>query len=369
MGSSIVLSGASGFLGWHTRVLARALGLPAPRALTRDDLTRPARLAGLVDGADRVLHVAGVNRGTPEEVRDGNEGAAKALAEAIQQCATPPKTVVFANSTQAGNGTPYGDAKAAAAERIADATRWCGSEFVDLRLPNLFGEHGRPHYNSVVATFCRLLADGGAPRVVDDRALDLVHVQDAAAALLGRDTGPNGADLVPARRTVSDLANALAEYAETYRRTEIPALTDPFDLKLFNTYRSHCFPTHYPMPLPRYEDARGGLVEAVKAHGDGGQTFFSTTRPGVTRGEHYHLSKVERFVVVRGEAEIRLRRVLHPDVVTFRVTGDEPVVVDMPTAWVHNITNVGSDDLLTLFWTNEIFNPERPDTYPEKVSA
>lgn len=364
MGSSIVLSGGSGFLGWHTRVLARALGLPAPHELSRDDLTRPARLAGLLDGADRVLHVAGVNRGTAAEVRAGNEGAAAVLAEAIQQCATPPKTVVFANSTQAGNGTPYGDSKAAAAERLADATRWCGSEFVDLKLPNLFGEHGRPHYNSVVATFCRMLADGGTPHVQDDKALDLVHVQDATRALLGLE----GADLVPARRTVGELADALTHYAETYRRTELPALTDAFDLKLFNTYRSHCFPGHYPMPLQRHEDARGGLVEAVKAHGTGGQTFFSTTRPGVTRGEHYHLSKVERFVVVRGEAEIRLRRVLHTDVVTFRVTGDEPVVVDMPTMWVHNITNVGSDDLLTLFWTNEIFDPDRPDTYAEKVS-
>jgi UDP-2-acetamido-2,6-beta-L-arabino-hexul-4-ose reductase len=365
MGDSIVLSGGSGFLGWHTRVLARALGLPTPRSLSRTDLTTPARLAGLLDGADRVLHVAGVNRGTPNEIAQGNEEAARAIATAIQQCATPPKTVVFANSTQAGNGTPYGDSKAAAASAIADATRWCGSQFVDLRLPNLFGEHGRPHYNSVVATFCRTLADGGTPQVQQDRVLDLVHVQDAAKALLGLPE----ADLVPARRSVIDLRDTLSGYAETYRKTELPALGDPFDLKLFNTYRSHCFPAHYPMPLPRHEDARGGLVEAVKAHGGSGQAFFSTTRPGVTRGEHFHLSKVERFIVVRGTAEIRLRRVLHDDVTTFRVTGDEAAVVDMPTMWVHNITNVGTDDLLTLFWTNEIFDPARPDTYAEKVSG
>jgi UDP-2-acetamido-2,6-beta-L-arabino-hexul-4-ose reductase len=363
MANSIVLSGGSGFLGWHVRVLARAMNLPVPVDATRTDFTTPARLAGLVDGADRVLHVAGVNRGDPAEVRDGNEKAARALAAAIQQCATPPKTVVFANSTQAGNGTPYGDSKAAAAEMLADATRWCGSRFVDLKLPNLFGEHGRPNYNSVVATFCRTLADGRTPQVHQDRPLDLVHAQDAAAALLGRDD----ADLVPARRTVKDLAERIGHYARTYRKAELPALTDPFELKLFNTYRSHCFPAHYPMPLPRHEDARGGLVEAVKAHGNGGQTFFSTTKPGVTRGEHYHLSKVERFVVVRGEAEIRLRRVLHGDPTTFRVSGAEPVVVDMPTMWVHDITNVGGGDLLTLFWTNEIFDPDRPDTYAEKV--
>jgi UDP-2-acetamido-2,6-beta-L-arabino-hexul-4-ose reductase len=359
MASGIVLSGGSGFLGWHTRVLARALGLPAPDLLTRDDVA----VATKIDGADRVLHVAGVNRGTPAEVAEGNLMAARALADAIQRCATPPKTVVFANSTQAGNGTPYGDSKAAAAATIEEATRWCGSQFVDLKLPNLFGEHGRPHYNSVVATFCRTLADGGTPRVHEDRSLDLVHVQEAAKALLGVE----GADLVPARRAVKDLAELLTTYAETYRGTEIPALTDPFELKLFNTYRSHCFPGHYPMRLPKHEDARGDLVEAVKAHGNGGQTFFSTTKPGVTRGEHFHLSKVERFVVVKGEAEIRLRRVLHDAVESIRVTGDEPVVVDMPTMWAHNITNVGPDDLLTLFWTNEIFDPARPDTYAERV--
>ncbi len=354
MGNSIVLSGGSGFLDWHTRVLAHALGLPTPGTITRHSAP--------IDGADRVLHIAGVNRGTPREVEEGNERAARTLAEAVQRCATPPKTVVFANSTQAGNGTPYGDSKAAAAEILADATRWCGSEFVDIKLPNLFGEHGRAHYNSVVATFCRTLADGGTPEVHQDRDLDLVHVQDAAKALLGR---PD-ADLVPARRTVRDLAAQITTFAETYGRTEIPALTDPFELKLFNTYRSHC--AVGPMRLPKHEDARGGLVEAVKAHGGGGQTFFSTTRPGVTRGEHYHLGKVERFVVVKGEAEIRLRRVLHEEVTLVRVSGDEPVAVDMPTMWAHNITNVGSDDLLTLFWTNEIFDPKRPDTYAEKVT-
>jgi UDP-2-acetamido-2,6-beta-L-arabino-hexul-4-ose reductase len=268
---------------------------------------------------------------------------------------------VFANSTQAGNGTPYGDSKAAAADILAEATRWCGSEFVDIKLPNLFGEHGRPHYNSVVATFCRTRAEGGTPQINEDRALDLVHVQDAAKALLGLPEK----DLVPARRTVRELAAKIKGFSVTYGRAEIPDLSDPFDVKLFNTYRSHC-PVG-PKPLPKHEDARGGLVEAVKAHG-GGQTFFSTTRPGVTRGEHFHLSKVERFVVLQGTAEIRLRRVLHEEVTRTSVRGDEPVAVDMPTMWAHNITNVGTDDLLTLFWTNEIFDPNNPDTYAEKVS-
>jgi UDP-2-acetamido-2,6-beta-L-arabino-hexul-4-ose reductase len=359
----VVLTGAAGFLGWHVRVLARASGLPAPVILSRDDLRAPHRLADLLDGAGRVLHLAGVNRGDPQHITAGNIEPARALATALRQCVTPPKTVVFANSIQAANGSPYGDAKAAAATLLAEATRWSGSVFLDLRLPNLFGEHGQPHYNSVIATFCRVLADGGAPQVHDDRELELLHATDAAALLLETDAPASS------RRSVRDLAHRLQTFASIYRTGDIPPLLDNFDVQLFNTYRSHCFPTHYPFRLVRSADARGELVEAVKVRGGGGQTFCSSTRPGITRGEHYHLAKVERFMVLRGEADICLRRLLHDEVVRFRVSGSDPVAVDMPTMWVHNITNVGTDELLTLFWANEVFDQNRPDTYPERVTA
>jgi UDP-2-acetamido-2,6-beta-L-arabino-hexul-4-ose reductase len=366
MTGAVVLTGAAGFLGWHVRVLARALELPAPIILSRDDLHAPNRLADLLNGAERVLHLAGVNRGDPERIAAGNIEPARALATALRQCVTPPKTIVFANSIQAANGSPYGDAKAAAATLLAEATRWSGSTFLDLRLPNLFGEHGRPHYNSVIATFCRALAEGDVPEVHDDRELDLLHATDAAALLLGAGGAWEGPS---SRRTVLQLAEQLQSFASIYRTGEIPPLPDRFDVRLFNTYRSHCFPTHYPLPLVRHADNRGELVEAVRVRGGGGQTFCSSTWPGITRGEHYHLAKVERFMVLRGEADICLRRLLHDEVVRFRVSGSDPVVVDMPTMWVHNITNVGTDELLTLFWANENFDEARPDTYPERVSA
>lgn len=366
MTGSLVITGATGFLGWHVRVLARALALPEPVLVGADELAAPDRLAALLDGTDRVLHLAGVNRGEPADVDAGNARLAEALAAGLRRCATPPKTVVFANSVQAGNGTPYGNGKAAAAASLAEVTRWSGSDLHDLRLPNLFGEHGRAHYNSVVATFCRILADGGSPRVEQDRELELLHATDAAALLLGVDTGDAGP---PVRRTVGQLADRLRDFSARYRTGDIPELTDRFDVRLFNTYRSHWFPANTPLHPVRHADARGELVEAVRAHGGAGQTFCSWTRPGVTRGEHFHLAKVERFLVLRGEAEICLRRVLHDDVVRLRVSGREPAVVDMPTMWAHNITNVGDDDLLTMFWSNEVFDPQRPDTFPEKVSS
>ncbi|MEU4398918.1 polysaccharide biosynthesis C-terminal domain-containing protein [Micromonospora orduensis] len=361
---SLAVTGAGGFLGWHVRVLLRALGWPEPTVLTRADLADPAAVAHKIAGVDRVLHLAGVNRGEPADVAAGNVQLAAQLANGLRACPDPPIGVVFANSVQAGNGTPYGDAKATAASILADT----GVPLDDVLLPNLYGEHGRPWYNSAVATFCRVLAEGGRPEVHADREMDLVHVTDAAARLAGVAAGGSWDPAMPALRIgVRALADQLASYADIYRTGEIPPLRDRHDVRLFNTYRSHCFPAHYPLALPTRADARGALVETVKTHGGAGQTFCSTTRPGITRGEHFHLAKVERFVVLRGTAEISLRRIGDTDVVRFPVSGDEPVVIDMPTMWAHNITNTGPDELLTLFWTNELFDPERPDTWPEPV--
>ncbi|MFC8847549.1 MULTISPECIES: NAD-dependent epimerase/dehydratase family protein [unclassified Micromonospora] len=362
----VALTGATGFLGWHTRVLIRALGWPEPVLLDRATLADPAALAARLAGADRMLHLAGVNRGDPAEVAAGNVAMAEALARGLRRCAQPPKTLVYANSVQAGNGTPYGDSKAMASAILSDAAAGC--QLVDHRLPHLYGEHGQPFYNSVTATFCRVLADGGQPEVRDDRELQLVHATDAAAALLDAPhIGPWDASMPALRIGVRALADRLTSFAATYHGAEVPPLPDRHDVRLFNSYRSHLFPARYPMPLVRRGDHRGELVETVKAHG-GGQTFCSTTRPGVTRGEHFHLAKVERFVVLRGRAEIGLRRVGHQRVVRFPVDGAEPVVVDMPTMWVHEITNTGPGELLTLFWTNTLFDPARPDTYPEPVA-
>ncbi|WP_328849732.1 capsular biosynthesis protein [Micromonospora zamorensis] len=362
----LAVTGAGGFLGWHVRVLLRALGWPEPVVVSRGELADPDLVAAKVDGVDRVLHLAGVNRGEPADVAAGNVLLAAQLAEGLKHCANLPTRVVYANSVQAGNGTAYGDAKATAAQVLADT----GVDLDDVSLPNLYGEHGRPYYNSAVATFCRVLAEGGRPEVHADRELSLVHVTDAAARLIGVPAGGSwDPSMPPLRVGVRELAHRLTGIAATYRTGDIPHLLKRHDVRLFNTYRSHCFPAHYPLALPRRADARGELVETVKAHGGAGQTFCSTTLPGITRGEHFHLAKVERFVVLRGSAEISLRRVGDTEVLRFPVSGDEPVLVDMPTMWAHKLVNTGPDELVTMFWTNEIFDPDRPDTWPEAVVA
>ena len=166
-------------------------------------------------------------------------------------------------------------------------------------------------------------------------------------------------------RQVLDL---LHEFEASYASGEFPDLSSPFRVELFNTYRAALFPQRYPLPLDPRTDARGTFVETVRSRGGEGQSSISTTAPGVTRGEHYHLSKIERFAVVQGRATIALRRMFHDDVVEFEVSGEEPCAVDMPVGWVHNITNTGDDVLLTQFWSHELFRPDAPDTFPHPVT-
>ncbi len=358
--------GASGFLGWHLRVLMHATGHPQPRLVTRADLTGPPeRLTALLDGTRRVFHLAGTCRGEPADIRTGNTTLAHRLDAAIRRCVAPPAELVYANSVQAGNGSPYGDAKQEAAEVLRGTVAANGGVLRDVALPNLYGEHGRPFHNSVVATFCHQLAGGEPLTVHDDRELELLHATDAAAYLLAADRRP-APQVV--HTGVHDIAGRIGAFAAAYRGSTIPHLTDDFDVRLFNAYRSHAVDRHAQHGLPRTRDRRGELFEAAKTAGGGGQVFVSTTAPGQTRGEHYHLDKIERFVVLSGTAEIRLRRLLDDTVVRIRVSGDDPQAVDMPAKWVHSITNIGTGELLTLFWANEVFNPDDPDTYPEPVT-
>lgn len=360
----VLMTGAEGFLGWHTRARLRAR---TDHDVIAVDIANWADLPDLVRSADAVLHFAGVNRAPDPEVEEGNAQLARDLADAVNRSGRKP-TIVYANTIQAGNGTPYGTGKAAAATILRDAASANGSPFADVVLPNLFGEHGRPNYNSFVATFAHKVVAGEPPEV-QDREVGLLHVQDAAQAFLD-ELGCVGVQVVHPAATTTGVATVLETFRsqfEVYQRGEIPELRSRLDVNLFNTLRAAMFPAHYPIPLVLHTDQRGSLVETVRAHGSEGQTFVSTTVPGVTRGQHFHLRKMERFVVVGGQAQISLRKVLTDEVVTFDVDGSSPAIVDMPTLWAHKITNTGGGELTTMFWTNELFNPEDTDTYPEDV--
>lgn len=361
----ILLTGATGFLGWHTRLRLHAMTdhhvVPVDRSVW-------ARLPELVGGADAVIHVAGVNRADSDrEVEAGNLSLGSELAAAIDSAGRPVR-VVYANSVQAGNGTPYGTGKKRAGDTIRRTVERIGGQFVDVVLPNIFGEHGRPQYNSFVATFVHAAIRGDTPGI-NDNHVGLLHAQDAAQTLLdGLTTQGTSLNPPPEEHGVRDVWDLLQEFHTSYVPTgEIPDLSSKFRVDLFNTYRSALFPDHYPITLVPHADHRGVFVETVRCRGGEGQTSISTTVPGVTRGEHYHLSKVERFAVIHGRGTIELRRMFTDEVLTFELRGDDPMAIDMPVGWVHNITNTGDNLLLTQFWSHEFFRPDAPDTFSEPV--
>jgi len=272
--------------------------------------------------------------------------------------------LVFANSIHCRRNTPYGRSKQQAARRLADWAARARAPFLNLILPHVFGEGGRPFYNSVVHTFCHQLARGEFPKVEHDSELQLLHAQTVAEIILqGIREGRSG-DLEPEGTPlrVSQLLRILKQLAENYERLVLPDLRDPLCLSLFNTYRSFLFPERYPVPLQLHQDERGKLFEAVKSLNPG-QIYISTTQPGHRRGRHYHRRKVERFLVMQGTAEIRVRRLFSDEVIRFNVQGREPAFIDIPTLHTHDITNTGEEPLWTLFWANELFDPASPDTY------
>ncbi|WOQ16971.1 NAD-dependent epimerase/dehydratase family protein [Raineyella sp. W15-4] len=363
----ILLTGADGFLGWHTRTRLSAQGCHEVIPVTRGIWSQLPKLARDVDA---VIHVAGVNaHGEPT----GNTDLATQVAEAMRSSESC-KRIVYSNTIHAGNGTPYGSDKARSAEILAEVAAEKRATFVNLRFPNLFGEHARPNYNTFVATFIKAVVDGKVPNIVD-RPIALLHAQEAAQKLIDgltlertvSEAESLALPIMGTQVTVQGVYEKLLYFDDLYSKGDIPALRSPFEIALFNSYRAALFPERSPISLVKHEDQRGSFFETIRVVDGGGQTSFSTTVPGVTRGNHYHLRKIERFVVLSGHARISLRRTFNDRVVSFDVSGDEPCVVDMPTMWSHNITNIGSDTLTTLFWINELFDPNDPDTFRDVV--
>lgn len=363
--TKIAMTGAGGFLGLHVRAAAQELGaevigIPVGDAFDLDQATQA------VNGADRVMHLAGVNRGTDAEVQEGNRLFAEQVASAVENASQPPATIVYANSIQANEDNVYGTAKQDGSSLLTLAALQTGSAYQDIELPNLFGEYGRPFYNSVTATFSHILATGHEPEVHEDKQLQLLHAQNAADILLGSVPSEDLAKLSH-RETVCGLKELLEEFHAIYSAGEFPDLSTDFRRDLFNTYRAYTFPAQTPINITRHADERGSFSEIIRSHGGTGQTSFSTTAPGVLRGDHYHRRKVERFTVLSGEAEISLRRLFEAEVFTYTISGDEPQSVDMPTLYAHSIRNIGTEPLFTAFWTHDHFDPAQPDTIAETV--
>lgn len=364
----IGITGARGLLGTHLHAYLHGQPGVEVRAGGREIYADQAALREFVDGCDAIVHLAGMNRGDDAELARTNVRLCEDLVTALEAAKAAPH-VLFSSSTHIDRDSAYGASKRQAAQVLRDWAQRSGGAFTNVILPGVFGEGGRPFYNSVVSTFCSQLARGETPTANAEAMVEQVHAQQVARhvhALIGRETGDVRVE--GTRLSVGDLLGRLRDFQRLYDVHVIPDVRTEFDRDLFNTYRAYLYPQRYPVPLTLHTDDRGSLFEAVKSH-NGGQSFMSTTHPGVTRGNHYHTRKIERFLVTGGEAEIRLRHVTGTEVQRFRVSGEVPAYVDIPTLHTHSITNVGPGVLTTLFWTHELFDPAHPDTYPEPVET
>ncbi len=367
----IGVTGASGLLGFHSRCCLHALkGAHEIRLATRNTFASPDILDQFAQGLDGILHFAGMNRGPELEVEATNIAITRALVTALRRTDARP-AIAYANSTHCSRDTGYGLGKLASAELLQQWGYESGARVGNFVLPHVFGECGKPFYNSVVSTFCYQLARFEEPCIDVDGELELLHAQDVAQHLISwlcDDNAQSGLQrLVGTPMRVSVMLERLRELLVRYvKQGALPNLDKDIDLRLFNTLRSYLYPSFYPQPLKMHTDTRGELFEAVKTD-QGGQTFLSTTVPGATRGNHWHLRKIERFLVVGGHGTISIRKLFSNEILTFEVSGDVPAYIDIPTLHTHSITNTGKEILQTLFWSNEIFDPAHPDTYPEVV--
>lgn len=370
----IVITGARGLLGWHSAArlhadncAARYRKAPEPWTLALLDHTGfddDAALHRALQDAAIVLHWAGVNRGTDEEIAAANPAIAQRLVDFCEAGGHHP-FIVYANSTHAEFDTVYGRSKKGAADIIA---AFSGNDYCNLILPHIFGETARPYYNNVTATFIDQIWKDEKPSINADGRVELLHAGEAARAATEAALERHVGTLRPEGRriAVAELWDKLTAFHADYREGIFPNLADPFDLALFNSYRTAAYPQRYPTPLTVNADDRGVLFETSKARGSG-HAFLSTTHPQVIRGDHFHASLVERFVVVSGKAVIRVRKVLTDEVREFFVSGDEPVAIDQIPFHTHHIQNLGDDELITFFWSHRIFDRANPDTYQDPV--
>jgi UDP-2-acetamido-2,6-beta-L-arabino-hexul-4-ose reductase len=329
-------------------------------------------LKKFVSECDVIVHLAAVNRHADSKVIfDTNVQLTDKLIEAL--IATKSKAqIVFSSSTQEGNESDYGKSKKQNREKMANWAVDAGGKFVGMLVPNVFGPFGKPNYNSFISTFCHKLTHNESPSILIDSEVDLIYVGDLVKGIiLVIDKQVNDAFYeVPAsvKIKVSDVLNKLVNYQHLYvEKGQIPLLTDVFEIQLFNTFRSFMdLEAYYPRVYKQHSDARGSFVEIIRLE-VGGQVSFSTTLPGVTRGNHFHTRKIERFSVIKGKALVQMRKMGSSEVLDFYLDGENTSYVDMPIWYTHNIKNIGEDVLYTNFWINELYDESDPDTYFEVV--
>jgi UDP-2-acetamido-2,6-beta-L-arabino-hexul-4-ose reductase len=372
----IGITGKSGFIGTH---LANLLNLEKEKFLIipfEDNYFNDNnQLKHFVKSCDVIVHLAAMNRHSDQNViYETNIRLASQLINAMEETSTTPH-VLFASSIQEERDNLYGKSKREGRKLFMKWAEKNHARFTGFVIPNVFGPFCNPFYNSVVATFCYQLTHGQQPKIEVDASLQLIFVTELVKFFHNELSSSGSGEIIrrfdvpyTSEIKVSEILELLSYYKSVYlENNAFPVLKNKFEIDLFNTFRSYMdYASHYPVYLKKNQDSRGVFMEAVKTS-IGGQFSCSVTFPGITRGNHYHTRKIERFTVIRGKAQIEMRRVGTTQVIRFELDGENPSFVDMPVWYTHNITNTGEDDLITLFWINEFFDPADADTYYEVV--
>lgn len=362
----LLITGANGFIGKNLRA---SLAQSDHRLWLIDVESTEGELREAAQAADFVFHLAGVNRPKDDaEFDTGNAGFTETLAALLENGKKPP--VLMSGSTQAALQNPYGRSKLKAEEALRAYAQRTGAPVYLYRLTNAFGKWSRPNYNSAVATFCHNIARDLPVQVSDPaHVLRLVYIDDVVEEFLrameGRPTpGDSGfcAALPEHEITLGGLVRLLEAFRSSRETLLVPDQSDAFTRKLYATYQSFLPEDGFAYRPLCHADARGSFTELLRMGGHG-QVSVNVTRPGVCKGEHWHHSKHEKFIVVAGQGVIRLRSPYSDTVLRYEVSAEPPTVVDIPPGYTHNIENLGENDLVTLMWASEAFDPQRPDTY------
>ena len=369
----IGITGQKGFVGTH---LYNTLGFLL-NEFERIDydisfFSNDRDLDRFVAQCDVIVHLAAMNRHKdPNVIYATNIELVEKLIASLKRTKTNAH-ILFSSSSQEEKDNSYGKSKKKGRILFENWAKKTGGAFTGLIIPNVFGPFGKPLYNSVVATFSHQITHGEVPEIQVDGELKLIYVGELVSEILKKIKERKNESLFSVPHTskakVSEVLSLLKKYKTEYQdKGEIPLINNPFELNLFNTFRCYMdISNHFPVKFTQHTDPRGSFVEVIRL-GVGGQVSFSTTLPGITRGNHFHTRKIERFAVIKGKALIQLRKIGTEEVLDFYLDGNEPAYVDMPIWYTHNIKNIGDEVLYTNFWINEPYNEEDADTYFEEV--
>ncbi len=368
----IGVTGSNGFIGWH---LCQTLLLQSDSfeiiEFKRSWFENTNELDNFVSNCDIIVHLAGLNRHSEENIiYETNVGLANKLVDAFNRTNFKGQ-VLFSSSIQEERNNIFGNSKKEARAIFSKWSKDNGTQFAGLIIPNVYGAFGVPFYNSVVATFSHQLVNNESPKIENNVTLNLIYINDLVKAIIGLFNNESE-EVVSIKFTDSYKVSEILEYLNQFKSTylengQIPGFKSQFELNLFNTFRSYFkLAKHYPVKYKNNIDERGNFVEIIRLE-TGGQVSFSTTKPGITRGNHFHTRKIERFSVIKGKALIQLRKIGTNEVFDYHLSGNEPAYVDIPIWYTHNIKNIGEEELYTMFWINEFYNINDPDTFFEKV--